>query len=685
MPLRISAAVVGVLATLAASASGEKKLVTVDDLMGLRTVNDVRISPDGRHVAYTVSTPSYDTDSHETVLYVVATASAAGSPDNMPTRLAEATPILNRPLPNPALRWSPDGRTISFLSPVQGMPQVMGIDMNGGVARTLTSAKGGVIAYEWSPDGRELAYVASDPPSDEETRQRREKTFVIQVDRQDRPVRLWRQAIEGGAPQSLTPPEQFVSGLSWSPDGAAIAYSASLTTGFMATYNSRIYTVPAAGGTPRAVVERPGMNVGPKFSPDGRWIAFTSTDGRAAMISTWGLHTARADGGEIRNLSAKNETWAGDYLWLPDAQSLLLLPEEGTVRRGARMFDRPVVRVSAAGDSEVLTAPEIVAYSPSLSADGRLLAYRAVEPRTMGDVVVMDVATRRVTRLTTINPQLEALALGEIRAVGWKSFDGMEIWGLLLTPPGYRPGTRVPLVVYAHGGPIGGFTHGIFPQFMHRIGQVDLYPTDAMASAGMAVLFPMPRGGAGYGEAGFRMIVKRWGEDDYKDIMAGVDHVIALGIADPGKLGVMGASYGGFMTSWIVTQTNRFKAASTGASVVDLAALYYQSDAGEVTKEYFGLPWENRDLYAQHSPLTHAANVKTPLLIQHGENDRRVPVSQATSFYRALKAHGAQVELDIYPGGSHVLYEPDLERVQMQRNLDWFKKWLSPAPAQITR
>jgi dipeptidyl aminopeptidase/acylaminoacyl peptidase len=201
----------------------------------------------------------------------------------------------------------------------------------------------------------------------------------------------------------------------------------------------------------------------------------------------------------------------------------------------------------------------------------------------------------------------------------------------------------------------------------------------------MAVLFPMPRGGMGYGEAGFRMIVKRWGDGDYQDIMAGVDHVIGLGIADPDRLGVMGASYGGFMTSWIVTQTDRFKAASTGASVIDLAGMYYLSDAGEITKEYFGAPWENPDLYQKHSPLTHAANVRTPLLIQHGENDRRVPVSQAIAFFRALKAHGRTVELDIHPGAGHVVYEPDLERLQMQRNLDWFKKWLAPTPPSIGR
>ena len=181
------------LATLASAAPGaERKLVTVDDLMGLRTVNEVRISPDGRHVVYTASTPSYETDSHETILYVVP--SSGGNP----TRLTYGTPVLNRPIPNPVLRWSPDGTTISFLSPVQGVAQVMGIGIAGGEARALTSAKGGVVTYEWSPGGSDLAYISADPPSDEEARQRREKTFVIQVDRQDRPVHVWRHLWAAG-------------------------------------------------------------------------------------------------------------------------------------------------------------------------------------------------------------------------------------------------------------------------------------------------------------------------------------------------------------------------------------------------------------------------------------------------------------------------------------------------------
>jgi dipeptidyl aminopeptidase/acylaminoacyl peptidase len=252
----------------------------------------------------------------------------------------------------------------------------------------------------------------------------------------------------------------------------------------------------------------------------------------------------------------------------------------------------------------------------------------------------------------------------------------MEIWGLLLTPPGYKLGTRAPLIVYVHGGPGGGVTHGLFPQFMHTVSQIDPYPTEALASAGYAVLFPMPRGGAGYGEAGQRAIINAWGEGDYRDIMAGVDEMIRRGIADPDRLGVMGASYGGYMTDWIVTQTNRFKAASTAASISDLNDPYYLTDAGDVMVEYFGKPWEKRESYSAHSPLTFADRVTTPLLIQHGERDPRAPVAGAWKFYRALKAMGKNVELDIYPTGSHVMYAPLLERDMMRRNFEWFTRWI---------
>lgn len=671
VPVRSWAFVVAL--ALLASPAGAARPVTVDDLMRLRSFSDVRISPDGSRIAYVASQPSFEKDEHEAILYLVP---AAGGP---PTRLSHGTRIFNQPRPHPRLRWVSDTE-LSFLAFAGSVPQVYVLDARGGDARAVTASPQGVSDFAWSPDGRRVAYLAPEAPSADEERRRKEKSFVVEVDRQDRPARLWVLERDAGEPRALSPPAHFVSSLDWSPDGATLAYAAATRPGYAGQFHTRIYAVAPAGGAPRPLVDRDGMNVSPQFSPDSRSIAFISTDGRPEMISNWGLHLAPVDGdagAKTRNLTP--DMWVGEFAWAPDGASLVAVPNEGTSQRGARMFEQPLLRLWLDGRREELTTGPLVNYSPSWSRDGRRLAYRSVEPLGMGDVFVQDLPARSAPRrLTELNPELRELALGPLEPVRWTSFDGMEIWGLLLSPPGRVPGRRVPLVVYAHGGPIGGVTYGVFPQFMHSVGQVEPYPVQAMASAGIAVLLPMPRGGSGYGEAGFRMIRNGWGVGDYQDIMTGVDSLVAGGLADPERLGVMGASYGGYMTDWIVTQTSRFKAASAMCSISDIADLYYLSDAGDVAAEYFGLPWAAPDAYARHSAISHVARVTTPLLIQHGENDRRVPLMQATKFYKALKELGKTVEMEIYPRGGHVIYEPDLEREMMRRNLEWFRKWLEP-------
>jgi dipeptidyl aminopeptidase/acylaminoacyl peptidase len=701
-PLAVGLALLA--AALAAAASGTAgaaggsggsaappRPVTVADLMRLRSISDVRISPDGRQVAYVVSRPSLEKDEHEAVLYLVP--AAGGTPE----RLTYGTRLFNKPRPAPHLRWSPDGTRLSFLAFAGDLPQVFALDARGGEARALTASRQGVSDYVWSPDGTRLAYLAPDAPSAEEERRRQDKSFVIEVDRQERPARVWVQDLAGGAARALSPPEHFVAALDWSPDGATIAYAASLRPGYVGLFHSRLYALPAAGGEPRLVVDRDGMNTSPQYSPDGRWVAFISTAGRPEMVSTWGLYLApaapaipAATAGPRRILGLATDSWVAEFTWAPDSASLVAVPNESPSQRGAHMFEQPLLRLWLDGRRAELAPGPFVRYSPSFSRDGRRLAFRSVAAQGMGDVFVLDridLAGRAAggqgppRRLTEINPELAELALGKLEPLHWQSFDGMEIWGLLLTPPGdgsLGERRRLPLVVYVHGGPIGGFTYGVFPQFMHSVGQVEPYPIQAMASAGMAVLLPMPRGGSGYGEAGFRMIKNAWGEGDYQDVMAGVDQLVKQGVADPDRLGVMGASYGGYLTDWIVTQTHRFQAASAMCSISDVADLYYVSDAGDFTQEYFGLPWEAPEAYARHSPISYVSRVATPLLIQHGENDHRVPLMQATKFYKALKEQGKTVELEIYPRGGHVIYEPALEQEIMRRNLEWFRRWLRP-------
>jgi dipeptidyl aminopeptidase/acylaminoacyl peptidase len=672
-----------------AQRSARPTAFTFDDEMMMRTVVDVRIAPDGERVAYVVSTPSLVKNEHEAALFVVA---SRGGPSQ---RLAEQVRIFNTPLPRPQIRWSPDSKAVSIVGLTSIGPQVFAVPSTGGTARQLTRAPEGVLGYEWSPDGQRLAYLTRDPMPAAEERQRQDKSFVIHADAPERATRLVLQAID--APQTtadagtrtLTPASQYVDAFSWAPDGHTIAYSAAPKSGFSAAYETRIYAVAVEGpqqtdgdrrdsgvNAPRTIVDRPGMNDAPRFSPDGRLLAFTSTNGLTDIMASRSLTIVPSAGGSPRTL-AMDDAWVRELVWAPDSRSIYLTANDGTFGRREHMFEQPVISVSVEdGRARRVGDGRTVGYSISLSNDGRRMAYRAVEGRTMGDVFVLDTTIGQQTKITEVNPELRERRLGDLRPVSWQSFDGMQIWGLLLTPPDWRPGRALPLLVYIHGGPGGGVTYGLFPQFMHTVPQVDPYPTEAMAAAGFAVLLPMPRGGAGYGEAGQRSIVNAWGEADYKDIMTGVDALVAQGVADPQRLGVMGASYGGYMTNWIVTQTARFKAASAGAGLTDLADEYYLSDGGEFMVAYFKRPWENRESYIAHSPLTFVERVTTPLLIQHGERDARVPIQNAWKFYRALKALGRTVEFDIYPRGGHVLYEPVLQREQMRRNLEWFTRWI---------
>jgi dipeptidyl aminopeptidase/acylaminoacyl peptidase len=652
--------------------------VTIDDEMKLRSIVDVRISPDGQRVAYVVSTPSLAKNEHEVALYVVPAGGGA------PVRLGETVRILNTPLPAPRLRWSPDSSTVGVLGLVNDKPQVFAIPVRGAAPRALTDAPEGVSLFEWSPDGKSLAYLSRDTMSAEEARQRQDKSFVIHVDAPERPGRVFAR-LSGLPARPLTPPSHYVDSFTWSPDGREIAYSAAPRTGFAAQYETRLYAVPTAGGAPRTILDRTGMNARPRWSPDGRLIAFISTNGRVDIMAARSLTVIPAASGAPR-IYPMDDAWVNEFAWARDSSSIYFQANDGTFASREHMFEQPIARLWVDdGRAERVVPGASVDFSISLSADGSRLAYRAVEGRTMGDVFVLDTASGRATKLTNVNPELADLALGKLESVKWRSLDGMEIWGLLLTPPGWTAGKRLPMIVYCHGGPGGGVTYGLFPQFMHTVSQVDPYPTEALASAGFAVLFPMPRGGAGYGEAGQRAIVNSWGEADYQDIMAGVDEMIRRGIADPDRLGVLGASYGGYMTNWIVTQTGRFKAASASASICDLTDPFFLSDGGEFMAHYFRKPWENPASYVAHSPLKFADRVTTPLLIQHGERDPRVPIAGAWKFYRTLKALGKTVEFDIYPGGGHVLYAPMLQRESMRRNLEWFKRWIETGPARISR
>jgi len=398
--------------------------------MKLRSIVDVQIAPDGQRVAYVVSTPNLARNEHEAALFVVPASGGT------PTRLGETVRIFNLPTPRPQLRWSPDGSTLSVIGIEDGRPEVIGIPVSGAAPEAITKAPEGAFTYEWAPDGKSLAFLTRDPMPRDEERQRQDKSFVLRADAPERSTRL--ALVRVGQPfamRLLTPPADYVDALSWSPDGREIAYSAAPRTGFTAAYDARVYAVALEGGARRTIVDRAGMNTGPRYSPDGRSIAFISTNGRNDIMASRSLTVVAAAGGTPRAF-VLDDAWVNEYVWARDSQSIFLQANDGTFGKAGHMFEQPVVRLSLAdGKATRVGSGPTVAFSISRSDDASRLAFKSVGARNMGDVAVMEVATGRVTTITDVNPELRGFALGDLKPVKWRSFDGMEIWGLLLTPP----------------------------------------------------------------------------------------------------------------------------------------------------------------------------------------------------------------------------------------------------------
>jgi dipeptidyl aminopeptidase/acylaminoacyl peptidase len=659
--MRRLSAVLFVLVVVLAGArgqSGEKsRPMTVDDVMKVRYLTETAISPDGAHVVYVVSEADLKQGRYNSDLWMVPFAGGA------PVRLTTAPGRDDSP------HWAPDGKRIAFISDRSGTPQVWLISPTGGEATKLTDSKTAVRDVAWSPDGKQIAYIAREPDTADEAKRKQDKADVIIVGK-DKMDHLHVILTGGGPSKQLTRGAFSVLNFSWSPDGKQLAYAAAPSWRPEDVHRSDLHVIPAEGGKPRVLVKREGMDQLPKWSPDGKTIAFVSGDGKADWLGNTYLCLVPAEGGAPRNLSRKFDGRIDAFDWAPDGTRLYFAADWAATRQLSALSART-------GELDTLTSGERLHDKYSLSRDGRRIAFLVEDPTTPREVYVAELPRLQPKRLTTTNPQLAGVALGKVEELRWRSDgDGLQIHGLLIKPVGYKAGQRYPLLTYVHGGPALQFAHG-FSVYPPGPPQASRYPIHVLAGQGYAIFCPNPRGSASYGRT-FRLAnVRDWGGGDYKDIMSGVDLLINLGIADPERLGVMGWSYGGYMTAWIITQTQRFKAASAGAGVTNLFSMYGETDIPGFLERYFkGLPWDERALYAKHSPMTHIGKAKTPTLIQHGEKDERVPLAQSQELHAALKRNGVPVELVIYPRQGHNPTEPRLQVDVLRRNVEWFNRWL---------
>jgi dipeptidyl aminopeptidase/acylaminoacyl peptidase len=568
-------------------------------------------------------------------------------------------------------KWSPDGNWIAFTSNRKdNKNNLYLLSVNGGEAEPLTDVKSGVAAFEWSPDGRSIAFTMTDPKTEEEEKNDKAKNDFRWIDENLKMARLFVVPVQKDAngkrePRKLTTGDFQVTAFDWSPDSSRIVFSYAKTPVANDWTTTDISIIDLASSKITTLANSPAAELGPIYSPDGNSIAVLVSDNPPRWAQTGIVQIFSVNGGQPKALAASFDGQPEIAGWSADGKRLYFSETKGT---GTLIYS---LDIAANRIDEIKTTPAV--YSAiSLNRSGTMFGFVRQTPDTPGDAYVASVNDFSAVQISQANADVKLPPLGKTEVVRWKSKDGKEIEGLLTYPVGYQTGQRVPLILNIHGGPAGVFVQSF-------IGGRGVYPLATFAARGYAILRPNPRGSSGYGTEFRRANVQDWGGGDFQDLMTGVDRVIEMGVADPDRLGVMGWSYGGFMTSWIVTQTNRFKAASAGAPVTNLMSFNGTADIPAFVPDYFGGQfWDAMDRYQKHSPMFQVKGVTTPTMIQHGEADIRVPISQGYEFYNALKVKGVPTRMLVLPRQPHGPTEPKMQLAAMKANVEWFDKYIGP-------
>ncbi|MBI3791202.1 MAG: S9 family peptidase [Gemmatimonadetes bacterium] len=627
--------------------------------MRLRSVVDAALAPDGRRIAFVTDAVDARADRHVQQLAVLDVP-----PEGERVSWARWAVAGMQP------RWSPDSRHLAFLAECAGAVQLW-IATPPGPARCRTHGHGDVVDAAWSPDGRRVALLVTDAAA----RPAPAVATVRSRASREGAVRLVVLDPATGTSRQLTSGPLDVDELSWSPRGDAIAVAVHARDVDGATLSrSELAVVRVADGAIRMLVERPGMDASPQWSPDGASIAFLTHGGRSEYLGDTFVSVISAEGGPIRDLTTslgeRQLPGESTIAWRADSRSLFV----STPRRQGTTLLEVDVRSGTITDR---TPPPGVRGAFTFDARTARMAFLATDARSAWELYASPVDSFVPRRLTFSNPMLDSVRLGTMTERRWVAPDGRDIEGLVLTPRAMQAGRRYPTILFLHGGPAWSFVQGFAPQGMlPKTMQSDVYSPQVLAALGYVVLMPNPRGSIGRGHE-FRMAnVRDWGGGDLADAVAGLDALVASGIADSMRLGVMGHSYGGTLAGMAIARTSRFRAAAIGAAIFDPGWFYGSSDLPELIAGYFGgSPWDAAaDSYRAHAVSTYVRAVLAPTLLLHGERDRRVPLGQSEAFLRALRDAGVVAELVTYPSQGHGFSTPSAQRDAANRVVAWLTR-----------
>lgn len=621
--------------------------LTPDQAIATSEIVDLVWSPDGRQLALTVAGPP---EKEGTPRHIWLYTSASG----------EFRQLTWSPKSERSPRWSPDGRQLAFLSDRDGQERIYLMPTTGGEARLLTTDPHPVTKLQWSPDGKTIAFLAPRAKTAEEKsrEERREDARVFEVD--DRFPLVWIVDLATGEVKQKLEAPWRANDLVWSPRGDRL-YVAVTEDESAPRLVYRVLAIdPAGEREPETISTIEGPIADLRLAPDGAWLSYLGCRERGP--SPHDLFLIPSAGGEPRNLSAKSiDNTIESHVWQRNGKLLV------SVMVGFRSH---LIEIGLDEKTRLRLEPELTAHTLAVSADGQL-ALAAENVSRPPELWLADNRGEKgatgLRRISDFHPALAAMRLGRPTVFTYKSFDGMSIEAMLLDPPASDPGSKLPLVVIPHGGPAWRFFDGWNPL------------AQLLATSGHRVLMPNIRGSQGKSYEFMTLARNDWGGGDFKDLMAGVDHLVARGLADPDRLAIAGWSYGGYMSAWAVTQTHRFKAAVAGAGLFNLISEFGTEIQPSYDEWYFGLPWEKPEIYMERSPLLHASKVKTPVLLLHGTEDLIDPLSQSQELYRALKYYGVTTELVIYPRGGHTLRERGHLHDRYDRSVRWLRKYLGTA------
>lgn len=653
----------------------------LENVFEVRNIGGVTMSPLGNGLLYTLNTIDLDENDSDVNIWLISTTETGW---NDPVQLTNHSGNDTSP------QWHPSSGSFAFLSTgrnsetsrknssstgtgTSGMPtnMIMQMSLLGGEPSELLKHETNISNFQWSPDGRYIAFRASDSES-QDTKTREDIGRDVNIE--DEPGRyshIWIFDTSENISKRLTEGSNYtVNSFTWSPNSREIAFSATPSDQPFDSWKSDVYLLDrdAPGHKPTKLTTNPGPDSNPQFSPDGNHIFYRGQQANSyqvAMTRMWKMSTS---GGEPEEVSPKGEMQPGAYNFNTDGTGAFFETTTGTTRGLFHVNLQSLIPTRISPDSGVRG-------SFSFSNDNKKGAYVFEDSEHPIELYLANFETGpnpimgESIQLTNHNSQAEKYAIGKTETIQWSNrIDGKEVEGILLYPAGWtkKDGPRA-TVVKIHGGPSGVYVENF---------QAASSGADAQryAGDGYFVLLPNPRGSSGYGETGLQSVVQDWGGLDFQDIMSGVDHLIAEGYAHPDSLGVMGWSYGGFMTAWAVTQTDRFKAAVAGAAITENISMWGTQDIQHVFEAYFGGgPYEPGlwDVYQRSNPLAFIQNASTPTMIIHGENDPRVPPNQARTFYRGLKANGVETKLVWLPRTGHGPREPGLQYERSRAQKEW--------------